>query len=562
MSIIIQILNKKYKKFFLFKRCMVLILLTFAAAISAQELPNGGAQLRQIPSSPSLEPLAPNVLLERPSVDTKPDTSLSKIQVNSLHITGQQLYSEELLLSLTGFIAGQQLSLGDLQQMAANITDYYHENGYFATSAYLPAQEIREGAVTITVVEGVYGDINLRNQSNLSDNLANHALEGLHSGEVIEASALENHLLLLSDIPGVNVKSTLLPGASLGAADLIVDVTPGQTVTGSIDADNAGNYYTGEYRLGTTLNINNLAGQGDVASLRLLSSFNGLNYGRASYQMQFGKATAGVAYSRLEYELGKKYSDLDAHGTVDIASVFVRYPFLRSRQSNLYGQLDYDYKIFDDRIDAFSLISEKNIHVVMASLHGNHRDNFGGGGLTAGSLTWSTGVLDIESSHTNSQGMLNDGHYNTLKINLMRLQRLTDLVSLYGSVSGQVASKALHSSEQLSLGGMYGVRAYPQGEAFGDQGYLAALEARLLLPQLSQHQLGQMHLIGFVDYGSVSAKGSSKSQSLSGAGVGFNWIDSNNFSVKASYAHKLSSDDATAAPDSSGRFWIQLVKFF
>ncbi len=68
---------------------------------------------------------------------------------------------------------------------------------------------------------------------------------------------VESPLLQLSDLPGVSVKSTLVPGASVGASDLIVDVSPGQRVTGSIDADNARNRYTGEERLGGTANLNN-----------------------------------------------------------------------------------------------------------------------------------------------------------------------------------------------------------------------------------------------------------------------------------------------------------------
>ncbi|HZX50519.1 ShlB/FhaC/HecB family hemolysin secretion/activation protein [Pseudomonas sp. XK-1] len=499
-----------------------------------------------------------------------PAVDSAKIQVNSLHLTGQSLYSETELLGLTGFTAGEELSLGQLQQMAARIAAFYHENGYFVAQAYLPAQEIQQGAVTIAVVEGRYGDISLRNQSNLSERQANSALDGLNSGEVIDSAPLESRLLLLSDTPGVNVRSTLVPGASVGAADLIVDVTPGQRVTGSIDADNAGNYYTGEYRLGATLNINNLAGQGDVATLRALSTFDGLNYGRAAYQMQFGKATAGVAYSRMEYELGKGFSDLDANGTADIFSVFGSYPLLRSRRSNLYAQLGYDYKTFEDRIDAIPLVTDKNIHVLMASLHGNHRDDFAGGGLTAASLTWSTGVLDIETPEARAADGVtarSNGHYDKLGFHVMRLQHITDRVSLYGAVSGQVASKNLDSSEQMSLGGMYGVRAYPQGEAFGDEGYLATLEARLLLPQFSDQQVGQVHLIGFVDGGSVTVNkdpwdGSDNSRTLSGAGVGVNWIDNNNFSVKAYYAQKLGSEEATAAPDSNGRLWVQLVKYF
>lgn len=549
---------------------MTFALLTLSSGVFAAQFPSGGSQLQQIPPSPSLQKAEPEIRVEQSQVPVTPAADSAKIQVNSLHLTGQSLYSESELLGLTGFTAGEELSLGQLQQMAARIAAFYHENGYFVAQAYLPAQEIQQGAVTIAVVEGRYGDISLRNQSNLSDRQANSALDGLNSGEVIDSAPLESRLLLLSDTPGVNVRSTLVPGASVGAADLIVDVTPGQRVTGSIDADNAGNYYTGEYRLGATLNINNLAGQGDVATLRALSTFDGLNYGRAAYQMQFGKATAGVAYSRMEYELGKGFSDLDANGTADIFSVFGSYPLLRSRRSNLYAQLGYDYKTFEDRIDAIPLVTDKNIHVLMASLHGNHRDDFAGGGLTAASLTWSTGVLDIETPEARAADSVtarSNGHYDKLGFHVMRLQHITDRVSLYGAVSGQVASKNLDSSEQMSLGGMYGVRAYPQGEAFGDEGYLATLEARLLLPQFSDQQVGQVHLIGFVDGGSVTVNkdpwdGSDNSRTLSGAGVGVNWIDNNNFSVKAYYAQKLGSEEATAAPDSNGRLWVQLVKYF
>ena len=153
------------------------------------------------------------------------------------------------------------------------------------------------------------------------------------------------------------------------------------------------------------------------------------------------------------------------------------------------------------------VVTDKNIHVLMTTLRGDHRDDFGRGGVTAAGLTWSTGVLDIETPETRAADALTartNGDYNKLGLYVMRLQNISDRVSLYGSVSGQIASKNLDSSEQMSLGGMYGVRAYPQGEAFGDEGYLATVEARYLLAQLSDRQLGQVHLIGFVDAGSVT----------------------------------------------------------
>jgi len=549
---------------------LTLVLLTLSAGVFAAQPPSAGGQIQQIPPSPTLEKIAPAIDVQHGQVPATAASNAARIEVNSLRFTGQSLYSEAELLALTGFTPGGQFNLGELQMMAARIADFYHANGYVVAQAYLPAQTIEDGAVTIAVVEGRYGDITLRNQTNLSSGLANGLLGGLNRDGVIDRKPLENRLLLLSDLPGVNVKSTLVPGASVGAADLIVDVTPGRRITGSIDADNAGNHYTGEYRLGGTLHVNNLAGLGDVATFRVLSSFDGLDYGRAAYQLQLGRATAGVAYSRLEYELGKEFAGLGAEGTADIASVFASYPLIRSRQTNLYAQLGYDYKTFEDRFNFVPMVTEKNAKVVMASLHGNHRDELGAGGLSAASLTWYSGEIDIETDSVRAVDALtagSHGHYDKLGINLMRVQQLNDIVSLYGSVSGQWASENLDISEKMSLGGMYGVRAYPQGEAFADEGYLATLEARVLLPALSERLPGQVHLIGFADSGTVRINhdpwdNADNHRTLSGAGVGVNWIEYNNFSVKAYYAHKLGNEKATSAPDSSGQFWVQLVKYF
>ncbi|MBP1144395.1 hemolysin activation/secretion protein [Pseudomonas sp. PvP027] len=551
------------------KKFVACVVLTLSQGVYAASLvPSAGSQIQQIPVAPTLEKVPPHMSVEHSQAPAVPASDSARLKVSALHLTGHRLYSETQLLSLTGFVPGQELSLGQLQTMAAKIADFYHQKGYFVAQAYLPAQEIKNGAVTIAIIEGQYGAITVRNQSSLSDRLANGAVDDLHSADAIHSSALERDLLLLSDTPGVEVRSTLVPGASVGAADLIVDVTPGQQVTGSIDADNGGNRYTGQYRLGGTLNINNLAGQGDVASLRALSSFDGLDYARAAYQMQFGQATAGVAYSRLDYKLGREFSELHGNGTADIASVYGSYPLLRSRRTNLYVQMGVDYKTFDDRIDLVSSHVERNVAVLMTTLRGDHRDDFGGGGLTAGSLTWSTGNLDIETREARSADGLtarSNGHYDKLGFSAMRLQRITDAFSLYGAVNGQVASKNLDISEKMYLGGIDGVRAYPQGEAFGDEGYLATVEARYLLPPFSG--MGQVQLVSFVDTGTVTLNenrwdNSDRTRTLSGAGVGINWFDFNNYSVKTYYAQKLGGETATSAPDSNGRFWVQVVKYF
>lgn len=544
---------------------MVLSISVFAAPA-----PDAGSQLQQIPAAPVLQPAAPQIHIEQGNTAASGRTDSAKILVKSLHISGTHVYSEAQLIALTGFKPGSEMTLSDLRGMAAKIAAYYHQNGYFLTQAYVPAQDIQGGAVTIAVIEGQYGKVSLQNHSHLSNSLANGYLNGLNKGSTVATAPLENRLLLLSDLPGVEVKSTLIPGASVGTTDLIVNVTPGQAVTGSVDADNEGNRYTGKNRLGATVNINNLAGRGDVATLRALTSDAGLNYGRGSYQTQFGRARVGLAYTDMEYWLGREFAPLKAHGTARIASLYGSYPLIRSRSNNLYGQIDFDTKRFRDVTDATATINDKQVNVVMTSINGDHRDNFGGGGISDYSLTWTDGSLNIQSPDvraTDAATAQTNGHYDKLGFSALRLQSLTATTSLYVAINGQFASSNLDTSEKMELGGANAVRAYPEGEDYADEGYVLNLEVRHPLPPIAGLP-GQMQWIGFIDTGTVNLNkspwvaGQDNRRTLSGLGIGINWMDNNNFVVKAYLARKLGNAVATSAPDSLTRFWVQGVKYF
>ena len=553
-------------------RAIIVFMLALCQSAVAQIAtpPGAGGQIQLIPLSPIPERAIPEIRVEQGGTPSVPALEQTRITVKSLRVTGQTLYSEAELISVTGFGAGTEMTLTDLRAMAAKIADYYRKNGYFVAQAYLPAQDIKDGLVTIAVLEGRYGNITLRNQSTLADSVVNGLVEGLNRGDIIAIAPLENRLLLLADIPGVAVKSTMVPGSATGTSDLLIDVTPGQSISGNVEADNAGNRYTGAYRVGATVNFNNLTGSGDVASLRGMTSGSGLVYGRASYQRPFGKATVGVAYTALRYRLGREFANLNANGTARIVSVYGSYPLIRSRYSNLYALVGFDAKTFQDKVDSTATVTDKNANVFTAGIYGNHRDNLAGGGVSRYSLTLSSGDIDIRTPAAlaaDAVAARSNGRFEKLAFYGSRMQNVTSNVSLSAALNGQVASKNLDISEKMSLGGMYGVRAYPVGEAYGDEGYLLTLEARLLLPTTAERLPGQIHLIGFVDTGTVTinkapwAPGQNR-RTLSGAGVGVTWADYNNFSVNAYYAWKVGSAVATSAPDANGRFWIQAVKYF
>jgi len=557
-----------------FRTAGLLAVLAISQNALAQPVPavgGAGGQIQQIPPSPLLQKSIPEIRVEKKGAPESPLPAGVKVLVRSLHVTGESKFSEAELIAAAGFQPGSEMDFAALRLMAARIADYYNARGYLVAQAYLPAQAINEGAVTIAVIEGQYGKITLNNQSRVSDNVANNVLQGLDSGDIVAIAPLERRLLLLSDLPGVEVRSTLIPGSSVGTSDLIVDLTPGRSVTGSVEADNAGNYYTGVYRLGGSVNFNEIIGQGDVASLRALTSTTGgLVYGRASYQAQVDKLTVGVAYAALWYKLGKTFAPLDAHGTAGIASIYASYPVIRSYDNNLFVLADYDEKTFQDRTGVPFSVTDRESHVGIIGLNGNHHDNFGGGGWDSFSLSGAFGGLDIQSPAArvaDAATARSNGGFGKIMFQVDRLQNLVGPLSLYADLRGQVATKNLDISEKMELGGAYGVRAYPEGEAYADEGYILTLEARLLLPPVLEDLPGQMQLIGFFDTGSATLNKNPwftgpNSRTLSAAGVGVRWTINNDFLFSAFWAHKLGNGVATAAPDASDRVWLQVAKYF
>ncbi|MDB5397500.1 MAG: Polypeptide-transport-associated domain protein ShlB-type [Rhodospirillales bacterium] len=537
----------------------------------AQPPVGAGGIIQQVPQAPVPEKPVPNLPIERRAAPAKPVAEGVRFVVNQLHLTGQTHFSEAELIAATDFKPGTELNLSELRTLASKITNHYNESGYIVAQAYLPPQDIKDGVVTIAVIEGRYGKISLMNQTNVSDGVIRDVLGGLNTGDPVVTAPLERRLLLISDIPGVAVNTTLAPGSEVGTSDLLVGVTRGQRVTGSLEADNWGNPYTGAYRLGASVNLNEPFGYGDVLSARFLASTSGgLDYGRVSYQAQIQDATVGVAYTVFDYRLGEQFSSLRASGSEQIASLYGSYPLIRSYNQNLYALLNFEVRTFQDKVGVTFSTTDKQAYVLIAGLSGDHQDSFGGGGWNTYSLIGTFGDLDIQSPLARAADAATartNGAYAKLSFSVARLQHVFGPLSLYGAVRGQFAANNLDISEKMELGGAYGVRAYPEGEAYGDQGYVATLEARLLLPKWPVNLPGNVQLIGFVDTGSVTLNKSfwlsgRNDANRSGVGVGLTWADANNFSATVAYAHELGDTRATSAPDRFGRFWVRIVKYF
>ena len=356
-------------------------------------------------------------------------------------------------------------------------------------------------------------------------------------------------------------RAILQPGASVGTSDLLIELIPSAPYTANIELDNYGNRYTGEYRLGGALALNSPLKIGDQLSLRALTSDQNLTYARVAYQLPIGGSglRVGAAYSDLRYRLGREFAALQASGSAINSSLFAVYPFIRSLTTNLSGTLTWEHKQLNDRTDAPVTTSDKRVQLANFGLAGSHQDAVGGAGVTSFDLSLVAGKLgmDAVSLAADTASAQSNGSFTRLAYSVSRLQRLSDTNMLWVAFSGQQAGKNLNSSEKFILGGANGVRAYPQGEGNGDEGWVANLELRHNFAQSLQGVL-------FYDAGAVRINhnpfaAGANTRNLSGAGVGMNanWAG---MQFKAYLAWRTGGGLPTSEPataDHNPRLWVQ-----
>lgn len=557
-------------------RCGKLVLtlcgLLAASLLQAAPPPNAGRLLPSVPLTPAPASGKAPVLVPPAERASAAPASDARISISEVRITGNTVFSEAQLLALiapalapeAGSGGARQLSFAELEALADQITAYYREQGYLLARAYLPLQDVRAGQLEIAVLEGRVSRINWSNDSRHSDAALDGRLDEVTIDAPLYNPTLERSLLLLSDLPGSEVQATVRPGVSVGTSELDIALKDRKGLfAGNVSADNEGNPYSGEYRLGAGLTLNSPLRLGDSLNVNLLGGGRDYHYGRLAWQVPLGQRglAVGFAASSMNYRLGQEFAPLDAHGTAQIGSAYALYPLQRSRFSNVAAQLAFDYKKLDDRIDAISSSVDRTLGVWQTGLSGSRYDSLGGGGLSTWSLNAVAGNLSLDSAAQaiDAATLRTEGSYSKGMAHFSRIQRLADDWNLYAQIGGQVAQKNLDSSEKYALGGSAAVRAYPQGEAPVDDGWLGTLELRYSPAPNWQASVFNDAAQGRLQHAPVNSAGNQRR--LSGAGLGVSYAETGGLVVQATLAWR--TDDApTADSDRSPRGWLRVLHPF
>ena len=498
------------------QRLAITIFLSLACGLNASAQPGGGIQLPPAATTGGAQPYFPRTTLpslaQQDALEIPPvvDRPLGLEEGPRVNVTQFQLEGAadrpdyEISLAEINAILSRHLgaqpaggyTVNQLQAVADDITVYYRGQGLILAQAFVPAQDVNNGVVTLQVVEGSLGGVEVEgNDLYASDTVTIPFQELL--GEPVEESSIEQALLTLQSFPGLTVFGTFREGEDLGETELLVRVQEEKRGSFTVSADNYGSLFTGENRALLQFDVNNPFGSADRLSGYILQTYSPQNgtYGGFDYvsTLASGKSAAGFGISKNQFDItdsgtGNSINSLGLEGEVDQVNVFFRQGFANRRTFRADGIFDISYK------DAVTMQPGVDPTDELWAISYTF-DFYGVGsqrrGINLGYARVLIGDNDsAQPSRTGGSGLLATGNYDKFEFGYQRLQRFGQNNALLLRLDGQYSNDLLVSLEQYSIGGPANVRAYPVTEALVDSGGSVTLEWIINAPGFASRPVG------------------------------------------------------------------------
>lgn len=521
---------------------------------------------RQISQTRTGEARVENQEEEKPSLNI-PETE--KVLVKDFTIDGQDIYSEDTLKVLLADKKGKELSFRDIQDGADRITRYFRQKGYIVAKTYIPPQDVTAGIVHYHVEVGRFDTPSITNKTNIRDSAIRKQAQAVKEGEYVTRDKLERAVWLVSDMAGADARVALSRGRNPGTVKLDMTVEPYVGKHGLVSADNYGSRAMGYNEYSLDYDFWNPARNGDHLMASISTTGRHMFNWGTNYIMPLAKdgLKLTVGYNVFSYDMGDEWAMYKGVGTSRVTSLGLDYAIRRSRRHNLYTGLRFEHSEIKDEYRAYdATYGDKTGNALVLSLYGDDQDT---AGMTDWRLDWKLGHINnraFNSDNIYARWMAGDpdtnGDYSKIRGHIERHQNINERSYLLLSAYGQYAFTPLDSSEHFSLGGPYGVKAYPTSEGSGDSGYITRAEYRWLIPLEAHDQ--QLQLAFYAEHGGVwidrngGDSGSKNHRNLQGAGIGILWSRWQDWFIRADYAWKLGAEDPVSdTSHNNGRFWIR-----
>ena len=565
------------------KKYFFIFIIIFTSKSFAIDVPTVDDYENKVNKSKEIEK---NLIIDK---EKKQESSIStndqnqiKVKIKKFIIEGNYSIAESELQDIIKEFLNKDLTLAELDATTEFITNYYIDKGLWAR-AVLPEQDINNNELKIKVIEAKLGKIifqkSAESKFGISEKRAQKYLnKNQFKDKIFNINNLNKNVQRLDNLAGVNATASLQSGEVEGETDVIVEVNESELVSGNVKADNHGSRSSGFARSTSLVNFNGLFNLGETLTFQNVHT-TGSDFYSAGLTIPIGYSglTTTIKGSEMDYDLGTPLKSSNADGNSDSLSMTLDFPSFNLK--NLTGSISLGLSnntYLNRTVSGIS--SEKKNFKGNIDFNFNLSDNLFGGGSNSLSFSIVNGDLDLGDNPSNlasDQTTANtNGNYDKFTFNFSRVQSITNRNSILFSTNGQYGGKNLDSGEQLSLGGVSGVRSFPNSEASGSHGIISKLEHRYNFNQRIRSKI-------FYDFGKIqqyknaysgwnSSNTSLKnSYDLSGAGVGLDIFLGDLGDLSMVYAQKFSSNPAEDAfgkdndgTDHSERLWLSLSKNF
>jgi hemolysin activation/secretion protein len=481
------------------------------------------------------------------------DPNAPRFEVKQFKLTGNHAIGTAELHGLIDGYAGKRYNLHDLQSVLDVITEHYRQRGYPVARAVLPAQKVEHGVLVVEVIEGKVDKVAFSGNRRYSSELLGRWGQPL-VGRDVQLAALEERVLLINDLPGMQARAVLRPGASYGTTTTEMAVEE-DAVDGRVSFNNYGREEVGEQRIDAAVQFNNPLGIGDQLGLQSsVSEDNLLKLYGVNYSLPVGVygTRLEASYTHVDYDVGGDLRALDLSGRSDLASISLSHPLLRSRRENLYGTVTVRTFSGKQYFSGQSL-SDNDVTLIETGLAWNRIHD--SGNVSSAGLRVSSNFRD--SDH----GTRNNAHLFKIDGEFLHLMRLSERWELKLETGAMWSPDALADAERFSLGGPTSVRGYPAAWSLGDRGVFGSIEGRYRFRVAAVPVMFSL----FTDAGYVARKyadtSTPQSANLSSVGMGQSRAPLPWLSAEVAGAVPT-GDNKSADGHEGGRIWFSLTGTF
>lgn len=439
---------------------------------------------QQLSSEPRVLPPVLNSLKQQSALGGE-NAKKIMFQLNKITIVGNHVFSTGELSTLYKDKLHKKISVADLFSIVQSITNYYRNKGYVISRAILPPQHIKNGEVTVRVIEGYIDKVEVSGNPKGTNCLVKAIGSHIKDSSPLQLAEMEKYLLIANEIPATQVKAVLTPAKKLpGAADinLLVEHT---AVTGYFSYDNYGTRYIGPQQMTANIGLNTIILSGDALQFTTTRTPKGneLNYRDINYNIPIGSQgirwIVGDTFAHTHPLFILAPAQIDGINANYYTTI--QFPMIRERSQSLTLQTSFNYN--DAEVTTFGeQLYTDHLRNVGLGVSYNFADHWYGANTLYGDIRKGLPILgfssNINPATANTSRPGGHGNFTKFDVQLNRLQAIKGPVSLYALFKGQYSFVPLLAAEQFAFGGSQLGRGYDVAEIIGDKGIAGSLELR------------------------------------------------------------------------------------